>query len=181
MNIVCISGSLRTKSLNAALMRESIALAPEGVSMEIGRIDDFPLFNQDLEEHSYPPSATRLKEQMRAADGILFFTPEFNRSIPSPLKNALDWSSRPSGTHPFGSKPVGVLGVSSGPRGTIVAQYDVKRMMNYFGAHVMGNPEFYVDNSDRKFDESGTLTHEKTKEYLLRYIHAFVQHVQKLS
>lgn len=179
MNIVALCGSLRAGSINKTLALEAKKMA-EGMSIEILPIDTLPLFNQDVEETAFPEAATQLKERIAAASGVLIFTPEFNRGIPGPLKNALDWSSRPSGQHPWGKKPVGVLGASSGPRGTIVAQYDLKRMMNYFGAHVLGQPEFYVDNSDKKID-GGEIKDDKTRDYLKRYLEAFKAHVEQLA
>ncbi len=176
MNITALCGSLRSGSINKTLALEAQKMA-EGCTIDIARIDNLPLYNQDLETSSYPIEATALKETLAKADGILFFTPEYNRGLPGVLKNAIDWVSRPSGTHPFSGKPVGVLGASSGPRGTIVAQYDLKRIMNYFGAHVLGQPEFYVDNSDNKID-GGEVRDEKTREYLLKYLAAFKRHVK---
>lgn len=179
MHILAICGSLGTASINRVLTLEAVKLA-EGMTIEIANIDTLPLYNEDIEKVSFPAAATGLKEKIRAADGVLIFTPEFNRGMPGPLKNALDWTSRPSGQHPWGGKPVGVLGASSGPRGTIVAQYDIKRMMNYFGAHVLGQPEFYVDNSDKKIAD-GELKDEKTREYLVKYLAAFKTFVEKLA
>lgn len=178
MKVLALVGSLRHSSINRVLATEAARLAGD-VEIDIAEIRDLPLFDQDLEESAFPAEATALKERIAAADGVLIFTPEFNRGLPGPLKNALDWTSRPSGKHPWGGKPVGVLGASSGPRGTIVAQYDLKRMMNYFGAYVLGSPEFYVDNSDKKI-EGGVLKDEKTREYLQRYLAAFKTHVEKL-
>jgi len=177
MHVVAICGSLRAGSINKALARAAIAMA-EGMRIKLADIGTLPLNNQDVEESDFPKDALLLKEKVRAADGVLFFTPEFNRGMPGPLKNALDWISRPSGDHPWEGKPVGVLGASSGPRGTIVAQYDLKRMMNYFGAHVMGSPEFYVDNSDNKI-VGGEVRDEKTKEHLKRYLLAFKAHLER--
>lgn len=180
MNIVAICGSLREKSLNKALALYAKGVAGEALSIEILDIAGLPLYNEDVEKSAFPPEASAFKEKIAAADGVLFFTPEFNRGMPGVLKNAIDWSSRPSGEHPWQGKPVGVLGVSSGPRGTIVAQYDLKRTLTYFGAHVLGQPEFYVDNSDKKITEDG-VADEKTKEYVAKYVAAFKAHVEKLS
>lgn len=179
MNILALCGSLRAGSINKTLAEEAAKMA-QGMTIELARIDDLPPYNQDVEESAFPREATALKEKIRAASGVLFFTPEFNRGMPGVLKNAIDWTSRPSGQHPWGGKPVGVLGASSGPRGTIVAQYDLKRSMNYFGAHVMGQPEFYVDNSDKKVD-GGALKDEKTRDYLAKYLAAFETHVKRFS
>ncbi len=181
MNILIIYGSLREKSLNKALAHAAQTMAPEGVDIELTGVGDLPLYNQDLEgEKEYPAVARAFKEKIRTADGVIIVTPEYNRGISGALKNAIDWTSRPSGQHPWGGKPIGVMGVSSGDRGTIVAQYDLKRTLNYFGSHVMGQPEFYL-NGTGKFDDAMKLTDEKTKEYVVRYLTAFKAHVEKLS
>jgi chromate reductase len=177
MNIIFIYGSLREKSSNRALAHTAARMAPEDMRIELVGPEGLPLYDQDLEGSSFPEAATALKERIASADGVVFVTPEFNRSIPGPLKNLIDWSSRPDGKHPWGGKPVGVMGVSSGPRGAVVAQYDLKRILTYLGANLMGQPEFYVDNSDKKIDDDGVLRHEKTKEYLKRYLEAFGKHV----
>lgn len=174
MRIVAICGSLRSKSLNRALAMEAMRIG-EGMGIELAEIRTLPLYDEDLEKSAFPAEAALLKEKIAQADGVLFFTPEFNRGIPGVLKNAIDWTSRPSGQHPWGGKPVGVLGVSSGPRGTIVAQYDLKRTLTYFGAHVLGQPEFYVDNSDKKITADG-IADEKTRGYLAAYLLAFKEH-----
>lgn len=178
MNVLFIHGSLREGSINKALGIAAQELVPEGMSVELCGVGDLPLYNEDLEKESFPAEAASFKEKIASADGVIIATPEFNRGMPGVLKNALDWSSRPSGEHPWGGKPVAVLGASSGPRGTIVAQYDVKRIMNYFGANLMGQPEFYTDNSDKKI-EDGVLRDEKTREYLRRFLAAFSEYAQK--
>lgn len=179
MHIIALCGSLRAGSINKALALEAAKLS-EGFTIEIADIASLSHYNGDLETSAFPQEAAALKEKIAAADGVLFFTPEFNRGMPGVLKNAIDWTSRPSGEHPWGGKPVGVLGASSGPRGTIVAQYDLKRTMNYFGAHVLGQPEFYVDNSDKKID-GGEVKDDKTREYLKKYLSAFKAHVETFT
>jgi chromate reductase len=143
------------------------------------RVPDFPLYSQER-ENTYPADIQSFKEKIIAADGVIIVTPEYNRGMPAALKNAFDWVSRPDGTQPWRAKAVGVMGASSGSRGAVVAQYDVKRMMLYFGAHMMGQPEFYVDNSDKKI-ENCVLKDEKTKEYLRKYLAAFKAHVELLK
>ena len=177
MRVLVIYGSLRTLSINKALAEAARELAPDGMTIQLTGVSGLSLYNED-QENPLPKEAADLKEKIRLADGVIIATPEFNRGMPGPLKNALDWVSRPSGEHPWGEKPVGVIGASSGPRGAVTAQYDVKRMMLYFGAHVMGTPEFYVDNSDKKID-GGVVRDEQTKEYLQRYLAAFKAHVER--
>ncbi|MCI0695769.1 NAD(P)H-dependent oxidoreductase [candidate division KSB1 bacterium] len=138
MNIVAISGSLRKGSYNTALLRAAQKLAPE-LNIEILDISTLPIYNQDVEAANYPAEAKALREKIASADGVLIATPEFNRTPPGPLKNFLDWSSRPeSEPLPWEGKPVGVLGASSSARGASFAQYDIRRIMSYFNAHPMG-------------------------------------------
>jgi chromate reductase len=179
MNILVIYGSLNAKSINKGLAEAMSALTPEGMQMEIVRVPDFPLYSQERED-AFPADINAFKEKIEAADGVIIVTPEYNRGMPGSLKNALDWVSRPDGTQPWRGKAVGVMGASSGPRGTIVAQYDLKRMMNYFGANLMGSPEVHVDNSDKKI-EGGVLKDEKTKDYLKKYLVAFKTHVETVK
>ena len=178
MNILVIYGSLNEKSINKGLADAMPPLASEGMRLEIVRIPEFPLYSQERED-AFPANITAFKGRIAAADGVIIVTPEYNRGMPGSLKNVLDWTSRPTGQHPWSGKSVGVIGASSGPRGTIVAQYDLKRIMNYFGAHLMGSPEFYVDNSDKKI-EDGILKDEKAKDYLKKYLAAFKVHIEKI-
>jgi len=168
MNILVIYGSLREGSLNKAL-------APKEMNIELSGIEGFPLYDDKIEKTAFPEVATKLKEKIAAADGILVVTPEYNRSIPGSLKNALDWTSR--GKVPWKQKPVGVIGASDGVRGASFAQYDVKKVLTYFDAHVMGQPEFYFGEGDKKIDADGNITDEKSKTYLQKYLTAFTHHV----
>ena len=174
MNIIAFSGSLRKKSYNTALLRAAQKSAPEGMQIEILEIGTLPLFNQDLEERNFPEEVRPLRERIDRADGVLIATPEFNRTPPGPLKNFIDWSSRPeSEPLPWDGKPVGVLGASTGARGASFAQYDIRRVLAYFNARVMGQPEFYLGNADKKFDESGVLVDDRTKESLKKFLRSF--------
>ena len=176
MNILVIYGSLNEKSLNKELAESMPALAPENMHLEIVRVPEFSLYSAEREA-VFPADVAAFKQKIADADGIIIATPEYNRGIPGSLKNCIDWTSRPFGQHLWGAKPVAVCGASGGPRGTIVAQYDLKRIMNYFGARLMGTPEFHLDNSDKKI-ENGVLKDEKTKVLLQKYIAAFKAHVE---
>jgi chromate reductase len=166
--IIAISGSLREGSFNTSLLKAMQMQAPEGVSIEILDISSLPLFNSDLETE-FPAQATALKQAVESAYGIIFATPEYNRSIPGVLKNAIDWASRPWGKNSFAGKVVAVVGASVGPIGTAVAQQELKKIMLYLDARVIGQPEFYLGTAQDKFDTQGMLTDESTK-----------QHIQKL-
>ena len=179
MNILVIYGSLRERSINKALAMSAQKKAPEGMSMEVVGIEGFPLYSDTIENAGFPPIATLYKEKIKAADGIIVVTPEYNRSIPGSLKNVIDWTSR--GELPWKGKPVGVIGASDGLRGASFAQYDLKCILAYFGAHVMGQPEFYFHEADKKIDGTGAITDEKTNQVLTKYVAAFKAHVELIK
>ena len=162
---IAISGSLRNGSFNTNLLQAAIELAPEGVEIKIMEIGSLPMYNQDLEA-AFPQEAQMLKDAIEGADGVIFATPEYNRSIPSVLKNAIDWASRPWGQNSFAKKPILILGASVGPIGTAVAQNHLKTIMNYLDTHVVGQPEFYMGTAQDKFDATGKLTDESSREHL---------------
>ena len=153
---------------------------PESITPTVVGIEGFPLYSDTIENTSFPEIATQYKEKIRAADGILVVTPEYNRSMPGSLKNVLDWTSRGKDL-PWKGKPVGVIGASDGVRGASFAQYDVKRVLTYFGAHIMGQPEFYFAEADKKIDAEGTITDEKSQQVLSKYLAAFKAHVELIS
>lgn len=170
-HIIAFSGSLRKASTNTGLLRAAADRVPEGMKIEILDIGWLPAFNQDVEA-SYPADIAALKDKIKKADGIIFATPEYNRSIPGLLKNMIDWVSRPYGETTFANKPVAVMGATPGNVGTALAQYDLKKIMLYLGARVLGQPEFYVSSSTSKFDAEGNLIDEKTKEYIAKLLTA---------
>jgi chromate reductase len=150
------------------------------MDIDILDIRGLPVFNQDDEDAHFPDAVKIFREQIQAADGILIATPEFNRTTPAPLKNFLDWSSRPeSEPLPWDQKPVAILGASTGARGASFAQYDVRRVMSYFNARVLGQPEVYVGLAEQKFDADSNLKDDKTKEVLKKFLAAFSEHIKK--
>jgi chromate reductase len=167
MHVLGIIGSLRKDSYNKSLMHAFLAGKPAGIEMEIADIGTLPLYNEDLEA-SFPESATTLKKQIKKADVIIIATPEYNRTIPAPLKNAVDWASRPYGQNSFNGKKVLVVGASVGPIGTALAQYDLKKALLHGNAEIFGQPEFFVGNAGSKFDALGALTDEDTKNYIAK-------------
>ncbi len=176
MNILVIYGSLRKESINKALAQTVKQNAPEGMAIDLMGVDGLPLFNQDDELTNYPAAAQKAKDAIARADGVLIVTPEYNRAPPGSLKNFLDWTSRPEGEMPWGGKPVGVLGASNGLRGASFAQYDIRRIVAYFNARVMGQPEYYLAQGDTKI-ENGIVTDPKSVEVLKRFLVAFEKHV----
>lgn len=171
--IAVLVGSLRAESFNKTLARNLEMLAPDGVEFEYTDLN-LPLYNDDLLER-YPEAAQRGKDVIRRADGVLFVTPEYNRSVPGVLKNAIDWFSRPYGTSPFDGKPAGIVGVSSGPIGTAVAQAHLRDTVVYLNTILLGQPEVYF--SADKFDENGQVA-ENSREFLKRYMTTFIEWVE---
>jgi chromate reductase len=177
MKIAVIIGSLQQDSYNKKLARTMEGLMPEGVEFEYVDIT-MPLFNQDLEAQ-YPAEAQAAKDIIAAADGILFVTPEYNRSLPGVLKNAIDWVSRPYGQNTFNGKPAGVIGASIGPVGTAMGQSDLRHIAAFLNMKLMGQPEIYVANAGAlAFDENGILTDERWLKNLQAYAETFIAWVE---
>ena len=180
MNIVAISGSLRKDSFNTALVHTLQSLAPAGMKIEVAEIGDLPLYDQDAEA-TFPAEAKTLKDKIEAADGIIIATPEYNRSIPGVLKNAIDWASRPWGKNSFAKKPVLVAGVSVGKIGTAVAQSHLRQILLYLDAEVIGQPELYLGPSQTVFDKEGTITDASTKELLTKALGVLADRLMRAS
>jgi chromate reductase, NAD(P)H dehydrogenase (quinone) len=175
--IAVFVGSLQQNSLNKKLAKNLEQLAPEGTEFEYVDISVLPLFNQDLEP-DFPKEAQKVKDQVEAADGVLFVTPEYNRSIPGVLKNAIDWGSRPWGYNSFDGKPVGIVGASGGPIGTAVAQSDLRHIGGFLNVKLMGQPELYLTLATGKFGDDGKIV-EDSRDHLQKYINAFTSWVDK--
>lgn len=155
-NIAVIVGSIRKDSLNQKLADALAKLAPPEFSFSMVRIDDLPLYNQD-DDGLPAASVSRLRKEVAAADGLLFLTPEYNRSIPGVLKNAIDHASRPWGQSVWGGKPAGVLGVSVGVIGTALAQQHLRNILAYLDVPTLGQPEVFLQAKDGLFDAGGNI------------------------
>ena len=164
IKILGIAGSLRKASFNKSALREAQKLVPQGASMEIFEIDGLPNFNQD-EEKNPPARVVELKARIRAADAILFVTPEYNYSIPGVLKNAIDWASRPYGDSAWNGKPVAVMGASVGVIGTARAQYHLRQVFVFLDMEAVNQPEVMI-NASKGFDEKGNLTDQAAKDLI---------------
>lgn len=175
--IAVFVGSLRAESLNKKLAENLESLAPDGVTFKYVDIGSLPLFNQDMELDSYPVEAQVIKDTIIASDGVLFVTPEYNRSIPGVLKNAIDWVTRPSGTQPFDGKPTGVVGASGSTLGTALAQTQLRSVMIYLNTRLLGQPELYLSSAHEMFDEEGMII-DSSNNFLKKYIDTFVAHVK---
>jgi chromate reductase len=172
-------GSLRNDSINRKLAKAIEKLAPADFEFESIRIDNLPLYNQDF-DGAYPQEPARLKRQVEAADAVLFVTPEYNRSIPGVLKNAIDIGSRPWGTNSFAGKPAGVLGISVGSIGTALAQQHLRNVLAYLDMPTLGQPEMFLQFRDGLIDDDGNITNEDTRRFLQGWVDRYVAWVKKL-
>jgi len=180
IKVLAIAGSLRKKSYNRGLVRAAQQLAPPGVAVSEFEIGKLPHFNQD--EESQPPSAVaELKAAVRAADAVLFVTPEYNYSIPGVLKNAIDWASRPYGDSAWEGKPVAIMGASAGTQGTGRAQYHLRQCFVFLNMYALNRPEVLIASATQKFDDDGNLTDPKTKEYVTQLLTALADWTKKLK
>lgn len=174
--IAVVVGSLRKDSFNARLADALATLAPDGVRFNRVRIDDLPLYNQD-DEQSPPAPVKRLKQEIREADGLLFVTPEYNRSIPGVLKNALDHASRPYGESVFPDKPAGILGVSIGAIGTACAQQHLRTILAYLDMPTLGQPEAFL-KADDVLDDAGGIA-DGSRKFLQEWMDAYLAWVDQ--
>lgn len=180
IHILGIAGSLRKGSFNKALLRNAEELLPDGVELEIFDLEGIPPFNQDLEKDP-APQVKELKAKVRAADGLLIATPEYNYSVPGVLKNAIDAASRPYGDNPFDGKPAAIMGASIGMLGTARAQYHLRQTMVFLNMLVLNRPEIMVPFADKKFDDKGRLTDETTREKVKELVAALVEWINKVK
>ena len=171
--VLGIAGSLRSASLNRALLRAAAEIAPQGLSIEPWALDDIPLYNGDVEATGDPEPVARFKAAIRGADALLFATPEYNHGVPGVLKNAVDWASRPPGGSPLNGKPVGIVGASPGITGTARGQSQLRQAFEFTNSFCMPQPELLVFKAHEKFDSEGRLTDAATGEFLRRYLAAF--------
>lgn len=173
--IAVFVGSIAKESINHKFAKELEALLPEGAEFVYANLD-LPLFSVD-KEVAYPAEAQANKDLVAEADGILFVTPEYNRSIPGVLKNAIDWASRPWGANSFDGKPAATIGMTTSPLGTAPAQMHLRNILNYLNVTLMGQPEGYFVASN-SYDENGVLEPD-TAEFAQTFIDAFVAHVEE--
>ena len=176
--IAVVVGSLRRESFNRVLANAIAKLAPDEFSFQQLRIDDLPLYNQDDDARQADP-VKRLKSEIAAADGLLFVTPEYNRSLPGLLKNALDHASRPYGQNAWAGKPGGVLGASVGATGTALAQQHLRNVLAYLDVPTLGQPEVFIQVKEGMFDEKGNLANPGTKKFLQGWTDRYVAWVEK--
>ena len=175
--IAVVVGSLRKDSYNKKLAHAIIKLAPADFQFKQVEIGDLPLYNQD-DDANPAPSVKRLKLEIAAAQGILFVTPEYNRSIPGVLKNAIDHASRPYGQSAWVGKPAGLLGASVGAIGTAVAQQELRNVLAYLDMPTLGQPEVFLNAKDGLFGEDGSIG-AKAEEFLKTWMNQYIDWVKK--
>lgn len=173
-----VVGSLRRDSYNRKLATAITKLGPSEFSFKTLRIDDLPLYNQD-DDAGQAAAVKRLKDEVRASQGILFVTPEYNRSMPGVLKNALDHASRPYGQSAWDGKPAGIIGCSIGAIGTAVAQQHLRNSLAYLNVPTLGQPEVFLKVDDAFFDPQGNVADAGTKKILQGWMDRFVAWVKK--
>src|SRR4051812_46684063 len=172
-------GSLSSTSINRELARALIRLAPDDLEFsEIG-IRDLPLYTPDFDA-DYPPEALALKEAIHSAQAVLFVTPEYNRSIPGALKNAIDWASRPWGQNAFHHIPAAVIGASIGQIGTALSQQSLRAVLSFCNARQMTAPEAYIEYSPELFPGDGEVTDEATTAFLANFMAEFRDHIVRV-
>ncbi|MFT9459552.1 MAG: NADPH-dependent FMN reductase [Acetobacter orientalis] len=174
LHFVTLLGSLRAHSLNGIVARTLPSLAPPGITItSLGSVGDLPHYNQDLEDQTMPPAMLAMAKAIRAADGVIIVTPEYNYSVPGVLKNAIDWLSRVT-PQPFAKKPLAIQTVSPGAIGGARAQYHLRQSLIFLDAFVLNKPEAMIGQATTKFTET-TLTDESTKAFLTRQITALAE------
>jgi len=174
MDILGISGSLRKGSLNTAALRAARELAPAGVAIEIADISEIPLYKDDVWAQGFPPAVERFRQQIRAADALLFASPEYNYSLSGVLKNAIDWASR-APDQPFAGKPAAVMGASRGVAGTARAQAALRQIGVFVDLKFVNKPEVAMGAGHDRFDAEGRLIHEHTRELIRRLLVSLVE------
>lgn len=184
MTFLGIAGSLRRASYNRGLIRAAVDVAPPGTSISVCDLADLPMFNADVEASGEPGSVAAFKDAIAAADALLIATPEYNHCVPGVLKNAIDWASRPARRSVLTSKPVAIMGASTGRGGTARAQAHLRDGLAYTNGLVLALPEVLVGESSVKFDLDGNLVDEETRgevRDLLTSLEAWTRRLQRFG
>ena len=177
-NVVVIPGSLRKESFSLKVANALAKLAPDTIKLNVVTLHGISFFNQDLEA-TPPADWLAFREKLQKSEGVLFVTPEYNRSIPGVLKNAIDVGSRPYGKSSFLGKPIGIVSNSPGPLGGVNAAMNLKQILPGYAGTIMGQPEIYLNGVGDAFNEKGELVKESLQAVLQQYIDAYAAFVQK--
>jgi chromate reductase len=178
-NVAVIVGSLRKDSLNRKASLALAEQAPEGVELSIVEIGDLPHYDEDVEAAGPPEAWTRFREQIAASDAVLFVTPEYNRSVPGVLKNAIDVGSRPYGASAFAGKPAAIMSLSQGAIGGFGANHHLRQSLVFLDMPILQQPEAYVGNAGSLFDENGALASDETRGFFTTFITAFAGLIER--
>lgn len=180
VKILGVAGSLRKNSFNRALIRVAQQLVPAGAILDTFDITGIPPFSED-DEKNVPQRVMEFKKAIRAADAILFATPEYNYSIPGVLKNAIDWASRPYGDSAWQGKTAAIIGASAGRMGTARAQYHLRQVCVFLDVNLINQPEVMVGNASEMFDASGNLSHESSRKAIRELLEVLVARTRQLQ
>ncbi len=167
--LAIIVGSLRRDSINRKLAEATAALVGKDFTIDWVKLDDVPMYNGELEA-DLPAPVKRIKDQIKNADAVLLVTPEYNRSIPALMKNAVDWASRPYGASVWGGKPVAIMGATPGAIGTAAAQQHLRNVLAAVGAVTLPQPEMFITYKDGMVDDKGEFADAKTKEFVQKFV-----------
>jgi chromate reductase len=177
-HIAVVVGSLRRESFNRQLAQALISLAPADFTFEFLDIGSLPLYSQDYDA-DYPDVARQFKQRIEAANGLLFVTPEYNRSIPGVLKNALDWGSRPWGTNSWAGKPGAVAGTSIGATGAALSQQHLRNVLAYLDVPTLNQPEMFIRHNPDAINASGEIVNADTRKFLQTFVDRYVAWVKR--
>ncbi len=177
--IAVLVGSLRKGSFNRKLALDAIKMQPDTLDLEIVEIGNLVHYNEDLDQGNPPAEWVEFRKKIKEADGYIFFTPEYNRSISGVLKNAIDVGSRPYGHNAFGGKPGAVVSSSIGALGGAIANHTLRQSLVFVDVYTMQQPEIYIGNTMSLFDENDEITNPETREYLNSLLKAFEEWVHK--
>jgi chromate reductase len=172
-NVATIVGSLRKESYNRKMAHALADLAAPGMKLEIVEIGDLPLYNEDLEKNSPPAQWLAFRDRIRPFDAVLFVTPEYNRSVPGVLKNAIDVGSRPYGKSVWSGKPAAVVSVSPGAIGGFGANHHLRQSLVFLDMPALQQPEAYIGGAAKLFDDKGNLTNDGTRDFLKSFLQKF--------
>ena len=173
-------GSLRAASWNRKVAQQLIALAPTSLQPEIVEIGQLPLYNQDFDDNGNPPAEwAAFRQRVRTYDAVLFVTPEYNRSVPAPLKNAIDVGSRPYGKSVWDGKPGAVVSVSPGAIGAFGANHHLRQSLVFLNVPCLQMPEAYIGDIAKRFDDKGALSDESTREFLKKFMTTYADWIER--
>jgi chromate reductase, NAD(P)H dehydrogenase (quinone) len=181
MNVCGLVGSLRKASFNGMLANALISLAPPSMKLEIVEVGQMPRYNEDRETAAPPAQWTMFRRRVKAADAVLFVTPEYNRSVPAVLKNALDVGSRPYGSSVWDRKPGAIVSASPGAIGAFGANHHLRQSLVFLNVPTMQQPEAYIGHVDKLFDEHGKLMSDGTGKFLREFMQAFTHWVERFD